>query len=48
MTARLCRIIMASSGHYKKVPDEETFIPATARPNQSPDQMWGELMKLKQ
>jgi hypothetical protein len=46
-TARLCRIIMASSGNYgNKVPDESAFIPATRRPEQSQDQIVAELMKL--
>lgn len=49
-TARLCRIVMASSGNYKRndIPDESAFIPAVAKPNQTPEQMMAELMKLKQ
>jgi len=49
-TARLCRIVMASSGNYKKndIPDESVFIPAIAKPKQTQEQMWSELMKLKQ
>jgi hypothetical protein len=49
-TARLCRIVMASSGNYKRhdIPDENVFIPAAVRPNQTADQMIAELMKLKQ
>jgi len=49
-TARLCRIVMASSGNYKKndIPDENVFIPAALKPNQTADQMMAELMKLKQ
>jgi len=49
-TARLCRIVMASSGNYKRndIPKEEVFIPTAVRPNQSTDEMWAELMKLKQ
>jgi hypothetical protein len=48
-TARLCRIVMASSGNYKKndIPDENVFIPAAVRPTQSTEQMIAELMKLK-
>lgn len=38
---------MASSGNYKRVPDEEVFIPAVARPNQTQAQMLAELAKLK-
>ena len=49
-TARICRIVMASSGNYKKhdIPKEEVFIPAVARPVQTQEQMFAELMKLKQ
>jgi hypothetical protein len=49
-TARLCRIVMASSGNYKKydIPKEEVFIPSSHKPGQTPDQMIAELMKLKQ
>lgn len=47
-TARLCRIVMASSGNYKKVPEESVFIPTSKRPKQSAEQMMSELMKLKQ
>jgi len=49
-TARLCRIVMASSGNYKRndIPKEEVFIPTAVRPGQSTDEMWAELMKLKQ
>jgi hypothetical protein len=48
-TARLCRIVMASSGNYKKhdIPDEAVFIPTAVRPSQTADQMVAELMKLK-
>lgn len=46
-TARLCRIIMASSGHYgNKVPEEAAFIPATRKVEQTQDQIIAELMKL--
>jgi len=49
-TARLCRIVMAASGNYKRndIPEESVFIPATVKPNQSVDQMWAELAKLQQ
>jgi hypothetical protein len=46
-TARICRIIMASSGNYgNKVPEESAFIPATRRVEQTQDQIIAELMKL--
>lgn len=49
-TARLCRIVMASSGNYKRndIPNEDVFIPAVAKPKQTQEQMFAELMKLKQ
>lgn len=47
-TARICRIIMAASGNYKTVPDEEVFIPSVIKPEQTHDQMVAELMKLQQ
>ncbi len=49
-TARLCRVVMASSGNYRRndIPDESVFIPAVVKPNQTADQMMAELMKLKQ
>lgn len=46
-TARLCRIVMAASGNYKRVPEERVFIPATVSPNQTPEEMLAELSKLK-
>jgi hypothetical protein len=46
-TARICRIIMAASGNYKKVPDEEVFIPSKRKPVQTQEQMFAELMKLQ-
>jgi hypothetical protein len=48
-TARICRIIMASSGNYKKnsIPEESAFIPSTVKPHQSKDQIIAELMKLQ-
>lgn len=38
---------MAASGNYKRIPDEDVFIPATKRPKQSQDAMIAELMKLQ-
>jgi hypothetical protein len=48
MTARVCRIVMAASGNYKRVPEEEVFIPTKKKPKQSQDAMFAELMKLQQ
>ena len=47
-TARLARIVMCASGHYKKndIPDESAFIPSSHRPEQTEDQIIAELMKL--
>lgn len=47
-TARLCRVIMASSGNYKKhdLPDEYAFIPSVIKPEQTQSQIMSELMKL--
>jgi len=47
-TARLCRVIMASSGHYKKhdIPDESAFIPTAVKPEQTDAQIMAEMMKL--
>ena len=47
-TARLCRVIMASSGNYKKhdIPDEAAFIPTAVKPEQTKAQIMNELMKL--
>lgn len=41
---------MASSGNYKKndIPNEDVFIPSVLKPNQTQEQMFAELMKLKQ
>lgn len=47
-TARICRVIMAASGNYKRVPEEEVFIPASKKPKQTQEQMLAELMKLQQ
>jgi hypothetical protein len=47
-TARLCRIIMAASGNYKKhdIPDEAVFIPSVVKAEQTENQILNELMKL--
>lgn len=47
-TARMCRVIMAASGNYKKhdLPDEDVFIPSVVKPEQTNAQMISELMKL--
>lgn len=47
MTARICRIVMAASGNYKRVPEEEVFIPSSKKPKQSQEAMFAELMKLQ-
>jgi hypothetical protein len=41
---------MCASGNYKKnsIPKEEDFIPTAKKAEQSNDQMWNELMKLKE
>jgi hypothetical protein len=46
-TARICRTIMSASGNYKRIPDEDVFIPAATKPNQTVEQMAAELAKLK-
>lgn len=46
MTARICRTIMAASGNYKRVPDEDVFIPAARKKPQTQEQMMAELAKL--
>jgi hypothetical protein len=45
-TARICRTIMAASGNYKRIPDEDVFIPASRKKPQSNEQMIAELSKL--
>lgn len=45
-TARICRTIMAASGNYKRLPDEEVFIPASRKKPQTEEQMIAELSKL--
>lgn len=47
-TARLCRVIMAASGNYKRVPEERVFIPAAKSPEQTQAEMMTELVKLQQ
>jgi hypothetical protein len=47
-TAKVCRVIMAASGNYKRIPDEDAFIPSRKKPRQSADAMMAELMKLQQ
>ena len=46
-TARLCRTVMAASGNYKRVPEENIFIPSQVKPHQSADEMFAELQKLQ-
>lgn len=48
-TARLCRVVMASSGNFDrhKIPDEIDFMPVAVRPEQHQDQIIAELMKLQ-
>ena len=45
-TARLCRTVMSASGNFRHLPEEKTFIPSQVRPNQTPEEMAAELMKL--
>lgn len=47
-TARLCRVIMAASGNYKRhdLPDEAAFIPSAVKPEQTQQQIMAEMMKL--
>lgn len=47
-TARVCRVIMAASGNYKKnaIPDESAFIPIVVKAEQTDNQILNELMKL--
>lgn len=47
-TARLCRIIMASSGNFKSrdIPDEEAFIPALVKRRHVPESILAEMQKL--
>lgn len=47
-TARICRIVMAASGNYRKhdIPDEIAFMPVAVKPEQTQQQVVSELMKL--
>jgi hypothetical protein len=47
-TARLCRVVMASSGNFRRhdLPDESIFIPAVRKPEQTEQQLMNEFMKL--
>lgn len=47
-TARICRIIMCASGHYKRhdIPEESAFMPIVVKPEQTEEQILSELMKL--
>lgn len=47
-TARLCRVVMAASGNFRRhdLPDESVFIPAVRKPEQTQDQLMSELLKL--
>lgn len=47
-TARLCRVIMSSSGNYRRVPDEDAFIPTAVSKPQSQEAMLAEIAKLNQ
>jgi hypothetical protein len=38
---------MAASGNYKKLPEEDVFIPASKKAEQTQAQMLNELMKLQ-
>jgi hypothetical protein len=44
--ARICKVIMASSGNYKTLPDEKKLIPAAIGADQSRDELIAELAKL--
>ena len=48
-TARLCRVVMASSGNYKKqdIPEESAFMPVAKRPTQGEREMIEEFKKLQ-
>lgn len=46
-TARLCRVIMSASGNYKKVPDEDVFIPTAVSKPQTAESMMAEIAKLR-
>lgn len=48
-TARLCRVVMMSSGNFKRneILDEIDFMPVAVKPEQSQDHIVAELMKLQ-
>lgn len=45
-TARICRVVCAASGNFKRVPKEADFIPTAVAPAQSSQEMASELAKL--
>lgn len=45
-TARLCRVVCAASGNFKRVPQEKDFIPTAIRQSQTAEDMVAELAKL--
>lgn len=45
-TARICRVIMAASGHYKTLPDERKLIPSVVGATQSKEEILAEFAKL--
>lgn len=47
-TARLCRVVMAASGNYKKhdLPDESVFIPSVVKYGNAEAKIIAELQKL--
>lgn len=49
-TARICRVIVASSGKFNRrdIPDEVAFMPVAIKPEQSQSQIIAELMKLQE
>jgi len=42
-TARLCRVVMAASGNYKRVPEEEAFMPVVVKRPQDKSAMESEM-----
>jgi hypothetical protein len=38
---------MAASGNYKRVPEENIFIPSQVKPHQTAEEMFSELQKLQ-
>jgi len=47
-TARICRVVMAASGNYKKnaIPEDSAFIPSVVKAEQTDNQILSELMKV--